>query len=698
MKNNKSSVSIRICNLQFVNLIILIFFSTSFSVAQNVEFTKDNFKDQKDKLKEAKSNIDKGNGFYDQGVIYYKQAIEPYLLANKFNPENALLNYKIGNCYLNSNSKLKAIPFLEKAYKLNPKVDAQIHFAIGKAYHLDMQWDKAVDEYKTFQSVTPNLKDNKALYEEVIKKIQECYDGKTLVSKPVRVFIDNVGDAINSQYSDYGPLISADESEMFFTSCRASTTGGGIDELWNEYFEDVYRSTKVNGKWTQAQNIGAPINTKRHDAAMGLSPDGQTMFIYYDEKGDGNIFQSTLTGTAWSKPERLNKNINTDAKETSASLSSDGKTLYFVSNRLGGIGGRDIYVSTKDDKGKWGKAVNIGPTINTQYDEEGVFIHPDGKTLYFSSKGHNTMGGYDIFKSVFENGNWQEPENIGYPINTPDDDVFFVMAANGKHGYYSSFNTNGFGEKDIYMVTFLGPEKQMVLNNEDNLLASVAAPVKEEVMAAAIQIKEAQLILLKGIITDEVTKLPLDATIEIVDNTRNELIASFTSNSSTGKYLVSLPAGKNYGIAVKKDGYLFHSENFVIPSTANYEEVKKDIALKSLSAGNKIVLNNIFFDFDKATLRPESANELQRLVKLMKDNSSLKIEISGHTDSKGPKDYNLGLSENRAKAVVDYLVKEGIKVSRLSFKGYGETQPVATNDTEEGRQLNRRTEIKIISK
>ena len=678
-------------------LSILIFIST-FSFAQNVEFTKENFKDQKDKLKEAKSNIEKGNGFYDQGTMYYKQAIEPYLLANKFNPENALLNYKIGNCYLFSNNKLKAIPFLEKAYKLNPKVDAQIHFALGRAYHLNMEWDKAVDEYKTFQSLTPNLKDNKALYDEVIKKIQECYDGKTLASKPVRVFIDNVGDAINSFFPDYAPLITADESEIFFTSRRATTTGGGIDEFSNEYFEDIYFSTKVNGKWTQAQNIGAPINTKRHDAAMGLSPDGQTLFIYYDEKGDGNIFQSTLTGTTWSKPERLNKNINTDAHESSASISSDGKTLYFVSNRPDGLGGRDIWVSTKDDKGKWGKAVNIGPTINTQYDEEGVFIHPDGKTLYFSSKGHNTMGGYDIFKSIFENGNWQEPENIGYPINTPDDDVFFVVAANGKHGYYSSFNTNGFGEKDIYRITFLGPEKQMILNNEDNLLASVAAPVKEDVMATAIQIKEAQLILLKGIITDEVTKNPLDATIEIVDNTRNEVIANFISNSSTGKYLVSLPAGKNYGIAVKKDGYLFHSENFVIPATANYEEVKKDIALKSLAAGNKIVLNNIFFDFDKATLRPESTNELQRLVKLMKDNSSLKIEISGHTDSKGTKDYNLGLSENRAKAVVDYLVKEGIKVSRLSFKGYGESQPVATNDTEEGRQLNRRTEFKILSK
>jgi len=252
--------------------------------------------------------------------------------------------------------------------------------------------------------------------------------------------------------------------------------------------------------------------------------------------------------------------------------------------------------------------VNLGPTINTQYGEEGVFLHPDGKTLYFSSQGHTSMGGYDIFKTVYnsETKTWSKPANLGYPVNTPDDDVFFVISASGKHGYYASFNANGYGEKDIYVITFLGLEKPMVMNNEDNLLASQAAPVKETVIAPVLAIKEAQLTILKGVITDELTKQPLEATIEIVDNLKNQVIASFTSNSSTGKYLVSLPAGRNYGIAVKKDNYLFHSENFDIPNTAAYQEVIKDVALKNIAVGSKIILKNIFFDFDKATLRPES--------------------------------------------------------------------------------------------
>jgi outer membrane protein OmpA-like peptidoglycan-associated protein len=287
---------------------------------------------------------------------------------------------------------------------------------------------------------------------------------------------------------------------------------------------------------------------------------------------------------------------------------------------------------------------------------------------------------------------------MGYPVNTPDDDVFFVISASGKHGYYASFNSNGYGEKDIYMITFLGLEKPMVMNNEDNLLASLTAPVKETVMAPTVQIKEAQLTILKGVITDDLTKKPLEATIEIIDNLKNEVIASFTSNSSTGKYLVSLPAGRNYGIAVKKENYLFHSENFDIPNTAAYQEVVKDVALKNIAVGSKIILKNIFFDFDKATLRPESTNELERLTKLLNDVPTLKIEISGHTDSKGADAYNKTLSNNRAKAVVEYLIKKGIAADRLTSVGYGEEQPIDTNDTEEGRQMNRRTEFKILSK
>jgi outer membrane protein OmpA-like peptidoglycan-associated protein len=319
--------------------------------------------------------------------------------------------------------------------------------------------------------------------------------------------------------------------------------------------------------------------------------------------------------------------------------------------------------------------------------------------MYFSSQGHKGMGGYDIFKTVYNDSSktWSTPENIGYPVNTPDDDVFFVVSASGRHGYYSSFKPNGFGEKDLYMITFLGVEKQMIMNNEDNLIASQAAPVKETVVAPVAEIKEAQLTILKGKITDALTQKPLDATIEIIDNQMNQVIATFTSNSITGKYLVSLPAGKNYGIAVKKEGYLFHSENFDIPATSAFQEVTKDVELKGIVVGSKIILKNIFFDFDKATLRPESTNELQRLTKLLTDVPTLKIEISGHTDSKGANEYNAKLSDNRSKAVVDYLIKAGIAANRLTYKGYGEDQPISTNDTEVGRQLNRRTEFKILS-
>jgi outer membrane protein OmpA-like peptidoglycan-associated protein/tetratricopeptide (TPR) repeat protein len=668
--------------------------------AQNIEFTKDNFKDNKDGLKEAKNNIEKGDELFALATVFYKQALDPfYLSAQKFNPNNALLNYKIGKCYLYSNYKLKSIPFLEKALQLNPAVDPQIHYLLGKAYHLNMEWDKAIKSFQTFQQ-TLKGEELTLMMGEVNVHISQCLTGKEMVKNPVRVFIDNVGAEINSQFPDYGPVISADESVMLFTSRRTNSTGGKIDPEINENFEDIYISTRKDGKWSPAINMGSPINTDNHDANSGLSADGQKFLIYIGNN-NGDLYESELKGDKWSKPDHMNKNINTSYHESSACYSPDGKSVYFVTDKPdGGLGDRDIYISNKDEKGKWGKAINLGPTINTQYGEEGVFIHPDGKTLYFSSQGHKSMGGYDIFKSVLntETKVWSEPENIGYPVNTPDDDVFFVTSASGKHGYYASFNATGYGEKDIYMVTFLGLEKPMIQNNEDNLLASQAAPVKETVIAPVLAIKEAQLTILKGVITDYLTKQPLEATIEIVDNFKNEVIASFTSNSSTGKYLVSLPAGRNYGIAVKKENYLFHSENFDIPNTAAYQEVVKDVALKNIAVGSKIILKNIFFDFDKATLRPESTNELERLTKLLNDVPTLKIEISGHTDSKGADEYNKSLSNNRAKAVLDYLVKAGISAGRLTSVGFGEEQPIATNDTDEGRQLNRRTEFKILSK
>lgn len=687
------------------HLITLLFLSFSISLTgqtvKDTPFEKDFFPNQKDQLKEAKRSLDIGTEEYEgKRPGRYKFALEHYLKAHAFNPNNAFLNFRIGVCYINSSFKIKAKGHFEKAYELNPDIDPEIHYYLGRGYHLNMDWDKAIAEYQTFKAgLDPKKKDQAFLIADASKKIAECNYGKELVKSPVRVFIDNIGNKVNSPYPDYGPIISADEDIMMFTSRRNTTTGGNIDENYDEYFEDIFVTYKFNEEWGVPTNVGPPINTPGHDATVNMAPDGQILFTYRDDKGYGNIYQSNLLGDKWSEPEKMSKAVNSSEHESSASVSYEGKTLFFVSDRKdGSYGGRDIYYTNRNENNKWEQAYNMGTSINTQYNEEGVFIVPDGKTLYFSSEGHSSMGGFDIFKCELKNGLWTEPVNLGYPINTPDDDVFFVISASGKHGYYASVKNDGFGEKDIYMISFLGPEKPVQLSNEDNLLASVEAPVSEVYIAPAIEINANAVTLLKGVISDAITTKPLEAEIVLIDNSLNAEIATFKSNSKSGKYLVTLPSGKNYGIAVKAEGYLFHSENFDIPLAATYQEVIKDVQLKNVQVGQKIVLRNIFFDFDKATLRPESTNELERLIKLLTDVPTLKIEISGHTDNKGSAQYNQTLSESRSKSVVEYLISKGIAKERLEYKGYGLTQPIAPNESDEGRQLNRRTEFKILSR
>ncbi|MBS1646629.1 MAG: OmpA family protein [Bacteroidetes bacterium] len=697
--------------------------------AQDIPFDKAHFSDRKDELKEAKKNVEEGKdqfelgkkeydffleqyvaihkfmpvshrSYANAGDIYFKQALPFLEKAQTFNPNNAQLNYMLGFVYfyIDQHSE-KAIACLEKAYTLAPAANEPDNaYILAWAYHIAMRWDEAIKYYQLAQNYLQKVKNNDAWVEDVAKKINECKSGKELAAHPVRTFVDNLGPAINTSYPEYSAFITTDESFMIFTSCRNTSTGGKIDPDNGGYFEDIYSSVKKDGKWQAAQNMGTLINSEDHDATAGLSPDGSTMFIYkFKEKDGGDLYVSHLKGSAWSKPEHLGKNINSKAHETSVSISFDNKQLYFISNREGGIGDGDIYLCQTDGRGGWQPAQNIGNSLNTKYAEEGVYIHPDGKTIYFSSQGFNTMGGYDVFKSTYENGKWGVPENLGYPINGPEDDVFFIVSGSGYHGYFASAKQGGYGKTDIYRITFLGPEKQPALMNEDNLLASVAAPVSD-FKAEKIVSKGPKMTILKGIISDEQTKQPLEASIDLIDNEKNEVIATFNSNSTSGKYLVSLPSGKNYGIAVKKEGYLFHSENFDLPATADFQEVEKNIELKKIDIGKTIVLRNIFFDFDKATIRPESANELDRLIKLLNDNPTLRIELGSHTDSKGSDDYNQKLSQQRSQSVVNYLISKGIGSARLEAKGYGETQPIATNDTDEGRQQNRRTEFKILSK
>jgi len=704
---------------------------------KNVEFEKDNFPGKKDEFKEARRNFKDGKELFEKGMIEYMLEVNDYIVkhnalpcsrrefqhrgaesyeaalpllekAQAFNPDNALLNWMIGfsKFHLKSQSD-ECLKYLEKANQLNPSVDLQSKYILAWAYHLHYRWDEALKYYNEYKTQLQNNKGTMPFQiDDVDKKINECTVGKRLMANPQRVFIDNLGAHVNSSYPDYSAFISTDETTLIFTSRRKykEDQKKAMDEDGG-YYEDLYVCTKINGEWSEAKNMGPPINEEGyHEATAGLSPDGTSLYIYENHgKGGGDIYVSHLQGTVWSKPEKMNKNINSDARETTVAESFDGKTLYFISNKLGGLsaGGTecfgDIYMTTKDAKGNWGPATNVGMPLNTRYAEEGLFMIPDGKTLYFSSKGYGSMGGYDIFKSVLENGKWSTPENLGYPVNSPDDDVYFAISGSGRRGYYASAKEGGFGEKDLYVITFLGPEKPFALSGEDNLIASAQEPIKAKA-AEAIEIKTISLTILKGTITDAFTKKILEASIELVDNVKNEAIATFKSNSSTGKYLVSLPSGKNYGIAVKAEGYLFHSENFDIPASSGYQEIIKDVELKNVAVGSIIVLRNIFFDFDKATLRPESANELERLIKLLNDLPTLKIEISSHTDSKGSDSYNMTLSQARSESVVGYLISHGIAKDRLVAQGYGETKPIATNDTDEGRQNNRRSEFKILSK
>ena len=664
------------------------------ALAQSIEFTKYNFPNHREELSKALDNIKAGDKYYEKGPGIYRLAIEKYLKANKFNPNNALLNYKIGRCFLDDNDKYDAIKYLEKAYSLDPRISLDMkyndaNYLLARAYHLDYQFDKAIDKYTEHKnSLTPEQLDRE---DKIIdRRIEECTTAKEMVANPERIFVDNMGNVVNSAYPDYRPLVVPEENMILFTSSRENTTGGKRDDD-SYYFEDIYVTYYEDGKWLLPDNIYA-LNSNNHDATAGISSDGTILYVY-KSSGGNNLYESKVRDNTYTMPERLSNNINSGLKQASASLTFDKTTLYFTGLREEGYGGQDIYYSRKDAKGRWQQPVNIGATINTLFDEEGVFITPDDKTLYFSSKGHNSMGGYDIFKSEYKDGKWSNPINLGYPINTPDDDVFFTIAASGQRGYYSSRKKDGYGGQDLYIITFLGAAKPMVINSEEAELA-----YKVAAFAPRPDLKIEQNTILIGVILDAETLEPLQATIEIIDNTKSELMAIFESNSTTGAYLLSLKPGMNYGISVNKKGYLFHSENFDIPENAIAKKIKKDILLKKVEVGSKIVLNNIFFDFNKSTLRPESVAELDRLYKLLNEMPTLKIEISGHTDNIGSATYNQKLSENRAKAVVNYLTKKGINKNSLIFKGYGFTQPIATNKNAKGRQLNRRTEFKVLKK
>lgn len=606
---------------------------------------------------------------------------EAYLQAEP-DGKNALdAHYKLGVCHLNTSLRGKALPYLEYVYSKNPQFDKNLTYYLAQGYHIQHQWDKAEQFYKMVTKES-------TWFKEVPKHLEECNFGRNYIKNPKRITIENLGDVVNSAHAEYVPAISDDENMLIFTARRPNTTGGGKDPDDQEYFEDIYYCEKKDEKWSEPKSMPRPINSNSHDACIALSPDGKTLFVYKTGGGKeklGDIYYSEKKSEGWTDPKDLGNRVNSKYREPSISITHDGKTIYFSSDRTGGLGGLDIYKSTKNEKGEWGEPVNLGPTINTPYDEDSPFIHNES-TLYFSSQGHTSMGGYDIFVTKLENSQWSKPENLGYPINTADDDIYYVVSKNEERGYLSSARAGGFGEKDLYVVYLKDPNTPVVTTTTTTLTTKPEEPQKPKYKT-----------IVKGTITDAKTQEKLVADIVMISLKENITEQELISKEPVGKYETDkLPTGKSYLINVNKEGYLFHSESFNVPTQPEKDqEIIVDIALLKLSKGEKINLT-VFYDFDKDFLRLESKPELERLVAFLQKYPKVKVEIAGHTDAIGTDQKNLGLSDRRSQSVVRYLVERGIDPKRLVAKGYGESKPVATNETDEGRQLNRRTECVVL--
>jgi len=649
-----------------------------------------------DDLKSVMKEIKKGNFYYNQKLPgLYEKAVPYYKEAVKLAEDNAALNYRLGVSLLYSSPKKEALSYLETAYEMDMYVAKDLSYYLGRAYHFNWNFDSANYFYDLYFSSLKKAEKKKINTKIEHLKIQ-CSNGKELQKNKTKVIITDLGKKLNSKYNDYNPIFSADETEMYFTSRRPFGDKPIRNALDGRYNEDIYVSfIDTTGQFSEGYRVGKPLNTDNDDAAISLSLDGQTIYLYRGNKDFGALYKSELKGTDWKNPSLLSSRFNSNYHETSLCYSFDGKTMFFVSDDAQNtIGGKDIFYSKFNGK-KWSKPKNLGPIINTIYDEESVYFSPDNKTLYFSSKGHNSIGGYDVFKTEMQgNGNWSAPQNLGIPVNTPYDDLFFKPSLNGRFAYYSSINDSvNYGGLDMYEVYFFVP-KPLIQSNEDNLIASQANPIQEAMIEKTVAIKTIRLTIVQGTVTSS-TGENVEADVDITNLGTNTLVSQIKSNISSGKYIVTLLPGNNYSMNVKAKGYLFYSENFNISDTAKYQKVKKDIVLQKVAIGAKVVLKNVFFDTGKTDLTPESYDELENLITFMNENPTVKIEIGGHTDNVGSFSSNKKLSQARAQSVVDYLLMKGVSPDRLEAKGYSSTKPIANNKTKEGRAQNRRVEARI---
>ncbi len=559
-----------------------------------------------------------------------------------------------------------AINDFEKALSIDPDAYPQGYMVLASVQYSIGRYKDAKSNVLKFKNLGEYGQMDPEVVENFLEKLNFAIHA---IENPVPFDPINLGNSVNSDRHEYWPSLSLDENTLIFTVL--DPVDPSKPPVFGNRQEDFYYSVKDSvGNWTKRRNAGRPLNTSDNEGAQSLSADGKTLYFTACNRQNGfgmcDIFISVRKDNFWSKPFNIGPVINSKYSDKHPSISADGRSLYFASDRPGGKGDLDIWVSEKKLNGGWTTPVNLGDSINTPGVEQSPFIHPDNQSLYFSSTGHQNMGKGDIFLSKRnEMGKWGKPVNLGYPINTWNDETGLIVNTAGDTAYYASDRLEERG-MDIYAFA---------LHNE---------------------VRPVQVSYMKGRVYDVNTRRPLEAKFQLIDLATGDTVVESLSRKPKGDFLIPLPVNRDYALNVRYPGYLFYSDNFSFHGIhEKLDPFLKNIPMKPVRKGESVVLKNIFFEFDHWELKKESFVELNKVAEFMKNNPGLKVEIAGHTDNVGSDEYNKDLSLKRAKAVTQYLIDHGISEERLLAKGYGEERPVSSNETESGRAENRRTEFII---
>ncbi|MFN3343604.1 MAG: OmpA family protein [Flavobacteriales bacterium] len=610
------------------------------------------------------------------GMPNFKACEEQLKKAQKLDPNFIEAYILLSQAYMDSGKSRDAIEQLKKSVEINPNFFPNSFYFLAQLELSEGLYEDAKAHAERYLSMPRLPEEMKA---KATRLRDNCDFAMKLKKNPVPFKPVNLGPGVNTERPEYFPTITADDQTLLFTRLVVDPKAvqGGIQE-------DFFVSQKKDGQWIKAKSISARINTLHNEGAPTFSADGQMLIFtaceildsygeYRDGFGSCDLFITRRIGEEWSVPVNLGNTVNTGNWESQPSFSADGKTLYFIRGTRSRDGRRtgDIWWTSINPDGTWARPQRLSDVVNTDGNEASVCIHPDGQTLYFSSDGHPGMGGLDIFVTRKKpDGGWSIPENLGYPINTHGEENSLLVSSDGKLAFFASDREGGFGDLDLYSFE-LPPSAQPQVTT-----------------------------YMKGIVYDARTKKPLAARFELIDLKTGEVMVVSQSNGATGEFIVAIAANRDYALNVNRKAYHFYSKNFSLTEKkGNTDPYLMDIPLVPIDEPEVVTrLDNVFFDLDKATLRPESRIELDKLYSFLQNNPNLKIQLNGHTDNRGDKARNQKLSEDRAKSVVEYLITKGIDKSRLSWKGFGDTKPIVPNaQTEAEHQQNRRTEYQILN-